>query len=768
MAEHDTDPEPKVIDFGLAVATAGRLTDRTIQTRYGEVLGTVHYMSPEQAESTGRTIDRRADIYSLGVVLFELLTGTVPFQEDSTRVTPQLLLLRRLGDRDPPLPSTRVTRSGGDAVEIASRRGTDTAQLSRQLRGDLDCVVMRALEREPDRRYPTAADLAADIERHLNHQPVLATPSSLRYRLGKFARRNRRLVISAALLLLGLVAGVVGTTWGLVRASALAAELGPRHYALTLERVRRAVASRKYAVGAALLAQCPEQHRGWEWHRLGRVCELGSDAPLVIHHRGSRLGVLAVSRDGRRIATDDYDNRGLTLWDADSGELVAALGRHDAPVHCLAFGPNGGCIVSGSQGPGDIALWDTAGGSAIRTWRAHPGGVACVAVSPDGRWIASGGIADNTVIVWAVESGHVHHMHRHGDGRGRQRVLCLAFSPDGRWFATGSTDGTARTWDTASGRGLTTMRSDAAVHCLAISPDGRKVLGGSATSLHAWDSATGRPLLEIPLSFASIAISPDGRRLAVGGPTMRVLDAESGEELMSVPDLTQQTCFSPDGGKLIYTALGRGEVRVLESEPPTCGTAVQVVVRRAGVAVRAHYRRHTFARDVLIALRQDDSLDPRTRATALRIANRLGDAPFGLNEDAWRIVADQPDPGRDQLLLAAAMARRAHELGPEVPRFQRTLGCALYRLGRFDEALAVLQQADRANASCRVPYPRAHGLVFMAMCEHRLGNAARAEALLVEVRTDLGRIDRRELGIAIKDRQQLCAFVAEAERLIVE
>ena len=124
---------------------------------------------------------------------------------------------------------------------------------------------------------------------------------------------------------------------------------------------------------------------------------------------------------------------------------------------------------------------------------------------------------------------------------------------------------------------------------------------------------------------------------------------------------------------------------------------------------------------VAVAVRADASIDARTRELALRIVSRLGDAPFGLNEDAWRIVADRPDASHAQLELAATMAQRARELEPDIPKFQRTLGCALYRLGRCREALDTLREADRANESYAVPYPRAHGWVFMAMCLHELG-----------------------------------------------
>jgi eukaryotic-like serine/threonine-protein kinase len=193
---------PKVIDFGLAKAMTQPLTDRTLFTELGVMIGTPEYMSPEQAELTGLDIDTRTDIYALGVVLYELLTGTLPFDRQSLRERGVDEIRRVIREMDPPKPSTRLIGLGHDSAEVASRRQTEVRQLMSQLRGDLDWITMKALEKDRTRRYDTAIGLAADVRRHLRDEPVLAGPPSSSYRAMKFARRHRVGVSTAAAIFL--------------------------------------------------------------------------------------------------------------------------------------------------------------------------------------------------------------------------------------------------------------------------------------------------------------------------------------------------------------------------------------------------------------------------------------------------------------------------------------------------------------------------------------------------------------------------------------
>lgn len=211
---------PKVIDFGVAKATNQALTERTIYTELGQLIGTLEYMSPEQVEMTGLNIDTRSDVYSLGVLLYELLTGALPFESSELRQVAIGEIQRIIREDDPQKPSTKLSNIGSASLTLAKFRRTDARSLGRQIKGDLDWIVMKAIEKNRARRYETANGLAADIRRHLRNEPVVAGPPGPRYRIGKFVKRNRVGVIAAGLVCLALIIGIVGTSWGILTAVA--------------------------------------------------------------------------------------------------------------------------------------------------------------------------------------------------------------------------------------------------------------------------------------------------------------------------------------------------------------------------------------------------------------------------------------------------------------------------------------------------------------------------------------------------------------------
>jgi serine/threonine protein kinase/Tfp pilus assembly protein PilF len=234
VGEIDGIPVPKIIDFGVAKATAQRLTADTMFTRVGTIVGTPGYMSPEQADSAGADVDTRTDVYSLGVVLYELLVGALPLDFSSTPIDQ---VQRRLREEEAPPPSTKLRALAGQSSVAAQSRGADAPTLAGLLRGDLDAIALKALEKDRARRYPTPSELAADIGRYLRHEPVSARPPSRAYQLRKLARRNRGLVTSAAAILLTLIGATVVST-----REALLAKQAERSAAASLKQSREEAA----------------------------------------------------------------------------------------------------------------------------------------------------------------------------------------------------------------------------------------------------------------------------------------------------------------------------------------------------------------------------------------------------------------------------------------------------------------------------------------------------------------------------------------------
>jgi serine/threonine protein kinase/tetratricopeptide (TPR) repeat protein len=217
VALYDGKPVPKVIDFGVAKAAGQQLTEHTLVTGFGAVIGTLEYMSPEQAELNQLDIDTRSDIYSLGVLLYELLTGSTPLEHKRVQETGFVEALRIIREEEPPTLSNRLSTTD-ELASIAANRGTEPAKLTRLVRGELDWIVMKALEKDRNRRYETASAFAADLQRYLQDEPVQAGPPSAIYRFRKFVRRNRRAVMVAILIFVLLVGGSIGTTLGWLRA----------------------------------------------------------------------------------------------------------------------------------------------------------------------------------------------------------------------------------------------------------------------------------------------------------------------------------------------------------------------------------------------------------------------------------------------------------------------------------------------------------------------------------------------------------------------
>jgi non-specific serine/threonine protein kinase/serine/threonine-protein kinase len=218
ITEKDGHPIPKIIDFGIAKATDHHQSEATAFTELGRIVGTPEYMSPEQTEWDRQDIDTRTDVYSLGVLLYELLVGRLPFDASEEGGGGLEGLRQRIREVDPPRPSARISGLGATSETVARVRSTDPAILVRQLRGDLDWIIMKALAKDREHRYATASELAADIDRYIADEPVIARPPGTAYRVRKFVRRHRVGVVAATVVVLALIAGIAGATVGMVRA----------------------------------------------------------------------------------------------------------------------------------------------------------------------------------------------------------------------------------------------------------------------------------------------------------------------------------------------------------------------------------------------------------------------------------------------------------------------------------------------------------------------------------------------------------------------
>jgi len=562
---NDGAPVPKVIDFGIAKATQGRLTDSTLFTALEQFIGTPAYMSPEQAVMTSLDIDTRSDIYSLGVLLYELLTGRTPFDPAELAQAGLDEMRRRIRETEPPKPSTRLSTMQGEALTAtAHHRQTEPPKLLSLIRGDLDWIVMRCLEKDRARRYATANGLADDLLRHFANEPVMARPPGRLYRFGKLVRRHQFGFAAAGAIAAALVIGATVATWQAVRAKEAAERMRLQAYTSDVRAAQTALDQSNLGRCRELLkghVPLPGQNdlRGFEWRLLWG--ESRSHASAEFTHNSYVYQALLLP-DRKALVTLCTDGTSM-VWDPVARRVlrrlppVTASGTITARIACS---PDGSllatCLDDG------VALYETKSWTVVRQL---PTTAAHAAFTPDSRELVL--LNNDQLTFWNLASATPMSAARKPGMIGAVSYQRMVFSPDG-WlmFVNVRFPHKIEVWEVAS-RSLTQTLTDVGDCCsIAVSPDGRWLAAGRwEGSVSLWTL----PDLELvattqahPGVMLAVAFSPDSRLLATGGNDQliklwRVPDSRAAPELVlhetlkGHGDEVWSLAFSGDGQQLV-------------------------------------------------------------------------------------------------------------------------------------------------------------------------------------------------------------------------
>jgi serine/threonine protein kinase/WD40 repeat protein len=540
VSPEDGKPVPKVIDFGVAKATEDvHLTDMTLVTRVGMFIGTPAYMSPEQADFSEAGVDTRTDIYALGVLLYELLTGQTPFDSETLMKAGVDEMRRTLREQDPQKPSTRLRQLAPDTVAtVSGQRQSEHRRLVAQVQGDLDWIALRAMEKDRTRRYETANGLAADVRRFLDNEPVTARPPSAVYTFSKWARRNRATFIGSAAVLAALVLGIIVSAWQAVRATH--AEHEQRELRTAADAARNEAFTRAYAADMkATSIALAEGNLGQANALLDRYLPVKGQPEV----RGFEWSVLRSRAAGDEIASFDQTGINAGIVIAPDNSWVAAAVKY-----------------------GDVTVWDTATGRLLHTFPAlkkrEPR--RAITLSPDGSLLAYS--SDDSILVRRTDNWELQR-----EIPGRANVIL--FSPDGR-LAWGAEDGihflAAQTFE--KDFDLPDIALDGS-SLLSFTADGSK-LGVQArrTFFDVWDVPTRTRLTHIDQSYPSAGISPDGRLAALGtsNGVLVLWDLGTGKEIAKTQahaSWLMDVTFSADSKQLL-TAGGDQTVRLWDLTAP--------------------------------------------------------------------------------------------------------------------------------------------------------------------------------------------------------
>ena len=602
---------PMIIDFGIAKATQGRLTDQTLFTAFEQFLGTPAYMSPEQTLMTVLDVDTRSDIYSLGVLLYELLTGRTPFDAKELLAAGFEEMRSTIREKEPLRPSTRLsTLLGAEQTAAAKYRQTEPPKLIHLIRGDLDWIVMKALEKDRARRYETANALAMDLQRHLNNEPVAARPPSKLYEFQKTVRRHKLGFAATAAVIVALALGVVLTSWEAKRAERNAELVRRNSYVADMNLAARALEEGDLGTARAhLRAYIPEPGakdlRNWEWRYLAKQSEgrphVALDAPSsmvsVVRFVDDDTLLTAGIGDWRAILwkwrerqpTLTITNRHLAggfsstaalaqkrkaLWyrvawggagyvtfaDLKTGEEIPAFVEADAPIRSLSLSPDEQVLAVACKG--GVEFWDVNRQARLPNSIHVESSGGCQAVfSPDGKSLA---VADGFGNLDFWEYPALRRMARMTNAFPAGEIGVdyngLTFSPDGQWLVRPCGDHRTRVWRTADHSLFKTLTNAMPLAQAVFSPNGRRLalIGGwgrNEPAVHVWDTVTWSEAFILrghtdPVT--AVDFSPDSQWLATGARNGEVhiwalQQTGSQRDEVWFPDESIQTRVAADG-----------------------------------------------------------------------------------------------------------------------------------------------------------------------------------------------------------------------------
>lgn len=544
-------PTPKILDFGIARTTDADIHTTTLRTDIGQLIGTIPYMSPEQVAGDPSALDARSDIYALGVIGYELLTGRLPHDLQGKTI-PEAV--RIIGERDP----------------------TPLSSVNRFFRGDLDTIISKALEREPGRRYGTAADLAADIRRYLDDHPIVARPPSVMYQMSKFAKRNRAAVAAMTAVFLTLLVSIIAVSIyafqatiardearslqkseSAARTSALANadQLQKQLSVSNIERGRlQGIAGNIGEAEALLWTEHLRDPQSLATH--WALWELYSREPCMATFAAGSQAVCSTifAPDNRTVITSGQDGV-LRFFDAATQTWKAdrEIHAHSKQTFGLDVSDDGATLASGSD-DGTIKLWNMRDGSLLRAFPKQPRGIRGLDIAPDGMALATGS-GDGVIRIWDMRSGEIQR-----ELRGHSRLVSqVRFNHDGSMLFSASSDGTIGFWPKAGQDGSQVLLAHpGGVGAIALTPDEAHLIsGGWNQAIRIWDARTfeSKSTLELPNgAIRFIAVTPDSRTALVGGwwNIERVNLAElKREHPISLPSSANCAAVSADGAMLV-------------------------------------------------------------------------------------------------------------------------------------------------------------------------------------------------------------------------